>query len=152
MQGGDETADAVARWANLSLEERIVDRVAAILFAADEIRDMVSLAGQPSRVLTLLSVAEQVHELVQPLLPPLTRLTDVSIERDPELEAMLLQLDVDLSRSEATHGRERDAWWKQIEHEAAPYALAFYYEIRKLDRLRLSRTSFPPDESNPDSQ
>ena len=47
MRGDDGVLDAIARWANLPLEERIAERLAAILFAADEIRDMVALA-QPS--------------------------------------------------------------------------------------------------------
>ncbi|MDP9191110.1 MAG: hypothetical protein M3P06_05350 [Acidobacteriota bacterium] len=151
MRGDDGVLDAVARWANLPLEDRIAERLAAILFAADEIRDMVALAGRPSDAAAFQSAAEQVHDLVQPLLPPLARLTDLSIERDPELEQMLLQLDGDLSRSHATRGKERDTWWEQIEQGAAPYALAFYYEIRRLDYLLLAR-SFAPARSSLDSQ
>jgi hypothetical protein len=129
VQGDDVFLDAVARWANLSLEERIADRLAAILLAADEIRDMVSLAGQPS-----------------------ARLADVLIERDPELELMLVQLDAELSRSQDICGMERETWWEQIDKRAAPCALAFYYEIRRLDRIRIWRTSFAPEVSGTESQ
>jgi hypothetical protein len=141
MHGDDLELGAVAWWANLTLEERVAERMAVILFAAaDEIRDMMALAGQPWNASALQRAAEQVHELVQPVLPPLARLTDVSIERDPELEQMLLQLDGDLSCSHITPGSERDVWWEQIEREAAPYALAFYYEIRRLDSLLRARS------------
>ena len=146
-----DDVNAVARWANLPLEERIAERLAAILFAADEIRDMVAVAELSPHTSAFLRASEQVRELVQPLLPPLARLTDISIERDPELEQMLLQLDGDLSRSHTTRGKERDAWWEQIEQDAAPYALAFYYEIRRLDSLLLAR-SFAPATLGLDSQ
>lgn len=130
--------EVVARWANMSLDERIAERLTTILFAADEIRDMVVLAGKPSSALTAEKVAEQVQELAQSLLPPLTRLADASIERDPELEELLVKLDIDLSQSCAMRGNERDRWREQIEREAAPYALAFYYEIRRMDSIGLA--------------
>lgn len=93
-----------------------------------------------------------ISRLVQLLLPPFARFADISVERDPELVQMLVQLDGDLSRSHATTGKERDTWWEQIEKDAAPYALAFYYEIRRLDRLRLASTSLAPARSSLDSQ
>lgn len=150
MTGDGKLPDAVARWANLSLEERIADRVFAILFAADEIRDMVALAGQPSSASAFQRVAEQVHELVQPLLPCLTGLISFPVERDPEVEQILLKLDISFSRSEAIRELDRDTLWERLENEAAPYALAFYYEIRRLDRFRLLQTSLSCAE--PDQQ
>jgi hypothetical protein len=144
--------DAVARWGNLTLEERVADRLAAILFAAAEIGDMVALAESPAVLEPFRVAAEEIGRSLRNLVAQLpTSISDLAFrnvitaaERDPELEQVLLKLDGDLRRSaDFTKGAERDEWWEQVEHEAAPYALAFYYEIRRLDDLRLWGTSRP---------
>ncbi|MEO8379649.1 MAG: hypothetical protein ABI779_08290 [Acidobacteriota bacterium] len=138
--------DAVARWGNLPLEERVADRLAAILFAAAETGDMIALAEHPAGLEPFRVAVEEIGRSLRGLIAQLsTSITDAAFrnvvnaaERDPELEQVLLKLDGDLRRSSAfTKGAERDAWWEQVEHEASPYALAFYYEIRRLDDLRL---------------
>jgi hypothetical protein len=142
--------DALARWGNLSLEERVADRLAAILFSAAELGDMIALAESPAGFEPFRVAAEEIGRSLRSLVAQLpTSITAAAFrnvvsaaERDPELEQVLLKLDGDLRRSsDFTKGAERDAWWEQVEHEASPYALAFYYEIRRLDDLRLWGTS-----------
>ena len=125
MRGDSGELGAVSRW-----EERVAERMAVILSAEDEFRDMVTLAGPPLNASPLQHPVEQV---------------DDSIERDPELEQTLLRLDADLTCSYTTRGKDRDLWWEEIEKKAAPYALAFYYEIRRLDSLLRARSPATTD-------
>ena len=125
---------------NLSLEERIADRVEAILFAAGEIRDMIALAdaiaGEPPAEFD--RVAERIYELVHPLLPFLTTFSAPNVERDPELEAAMLRLEAEMSRLlDRRSGLQTDEAWDRLDTSAAPYALAFFFEIRRLDHLYL---------------
>ena len=145
--------EALARWGNLTLEERVTDRLGAILFAAAEISDMIALAESPSTLDPFRAAAEEIGRSLRTLVAQLpTSITDApfrnlvsAAERDPELERVLLELDAELRRSSGfTRGAERDGWWEQVEREASSHALVFYYEIRRLDDLRLWGTSPVP--------
>ena len=132
-------------WLNLSPERQITDRSMAIMFAADEIDGIVALAETPPHLAPFALFAEGVHELARKLLPHL-QLDHAAIPaRDPELEEVLTKLDGELARSAQLRGRELDLWREQVEKETAPYALALYYEIRRLDRLRIRGASFMLD-------
>ena len=146
MARADEGVDsAVARWGNLTLEERVADRLAAILFATAEIADMIALGDSPAGLEAVRTTVEEIGRSLRILVAQLPasgagafRNVVSAAYRDPELEQVLLKLDADLRHSSHfTRGAERDAWWEQVECEASAYALAFYYEIRRLDDLRL---------------
>lgn len=133
---------ALATCGGLPLERRLADRMLAIGLAADEIRDRIALASSigavPASAATFDRTARQIRNLMRPLLPLLESMTTTGVERDAELEDVLLRLDADtagVADRESAEGRENA--WREIEVTAAPYALAFYYEIRRLDSLRL---------------
>jgi len=61
--------------------------------------------------------------------------------RDPELEDVLKDLEERLRTIEHTRARSYDDELAVIEVLAAPYALAFLHEIRRLDRLCVKQRS-----------
>lgn len=60
-----------------------------------------------------------------------------TVARDPELEDVLVDLEDRLRAIEHVRTREYDDHLAVVEALAAPYALAFLHEIRRLDRLVL---------------
>jgi hypothetical protein len=132
-----------ATWTSLSLEKRLADRMLAIRFAADEVREVIAVASRtadiPASAAAFDGTAEQIRNLMRPLLPLLESITSTNVERDAELEDVLVQLDADSAgvRKRAS-AEERERARCEIEAAAAPYALAFYYEIRRLDSLRVN--------------
>lgn len=56
-------------------------------------------------------------------------------ERDPELGDVLEEVSRRLKALESIRGRERDDALVLVEAYAAPYALAFFHEIERLDAL-----------------
>jgi hypothetical protein len=59
--------------------------------------------------------------------------------RDPELEDVLTDLEERLAAIEHVRSREYDDQLSVVEALAAPYALAFLHEIRRLDALLRER-------------
>lgn len=60
-----------------------------------------------------------------------------ALRRDPELEDVLRDLEQRLQEIEHIHTREYDDKLAVVEALAAPYALAFLHEIRRLDDMLL---------------
>ena len=130
--------DDTTTWANLTLEERVIDRLAAIAFAAEQIQNMLAterpLVG---RRLGVDKAVREISDLVGSVFPILHRRTSAAGERDPDLEEFLGDLDRELQELEHLRGPERDIARGHVERKAAPYALALYYELRRLDDLRV---------------
>lgn len=59
--------------------------------------------------------------------------------RDPELEDVLRDLETRSANIEHIRTRDYDDDLAVVEALAAPYALAFLHEIRRLDRMLLRR-------------
>ncbi len=66
--------------------------------------------------------------------------TPVSLEREPELEEVIVDLEQRLPDIEKIATREDDDRLAAIEALAAPYAIAFLYEIRRLEDALVART------------
>lgn len=62
-----------------------------------------------------------------------------ALRRDPELEDVLRDLEEQLQEIEHIRTREYDDKLAVVEALAAPYALAFLHEIRRLDDMLLAR-------------
>jgi hypothetical protein len=62
-----------------------------------------------------------------------------TLRRDPELEDVLEDLEKRLAEIEHVRTREYDDQLSVVEALAAPYALAFLHEIRRLDALLFKR-------------
>ncbi|HEX6641521.1 MAG TPA: hypothetical protein VF215_10440 [Thermoanaerobaculia bacterium] len=62
------------------------------------------------------------------------------LRRDPELEDVLTDLEEQLAAIEHVRSRDYDDKLAVVEALAAPYALAFLHEIRRLDALLLRHT------------
>ena len=60
-------------------------------------------------------------------------------ERDPELGAVLTEVSRRLAALETTSSDERDRALVFIEAYAGPYAIAFFYEIERLEALIATR-------------
>ena len=67
--------------------------------------------------------------------------SSASLSRDPELEAVLQELKQLLGGSTLTPRPLSDDDLSAVEAAAAPYALAFIFEIRRLDDLVRRRHS-----------
>jgi hypothetical protein len=61
------------------------------------------------------------------------RKTSASFEREPELEEVIVDLERRLTEIEPITTRDYDDRLAVVEALAAPYAIAFLYEIRRLD-------------------
>ena len=59
-----------------------------------------------------------------------------TLRRDPELEEVLQDLEGRLAEIEHIRTRDYDERLAVVEALAAPYALAFLHEIRRLDEMR----------------
>ena len=57
------------------------------------------------------------------------------LRRDPELEGVLKDLEMRLTGISEVRTRDYDDKLAVVEAVAAPYALAFLHEIRRLDKL-----------------
>lgn len=62
-----------------------------------------------------------------------------AVRRDPELEDVLIDLEERLAAIEHVRSRQYDDQLCVVEALAAPYALAFLHEIRRLDALLRKR-------------
>lgn len=62
-----------------------------------------------------------------------------ALRRDPELEDVLRDLEARLADIAHIKTREHDDKLAVVEALAAPYALAFLHEIRRLDDMLLAR-------------
>jgi len=145
-----DEAVAISASGGFPFDQRIAERMAAILAAADEVRELIAradLAGSiAASVLAFDKTAEQIRQLVHPLLPLLPMLRSKNIHRDPELEAVLSQLDLNMSRlADRRSGEQVEKVWNELEITAAPYAIAFYFEIRRLDHLCLIQSIVHPN-------
>lgn len=68
-----------------------------------------------------------------------TRGAAAALRRDPELEDVLRDLEERLAEIAHVRSREYDDKLSVVEALAAPYALAFLHEIRRLDGMLLAR-------------
>lgn len=133
-----KTASHLAAWANLPLRDRVADRFAAIIFAAEQIQSMLDIEGPlEDAPFDIAGTARAVSGLVRSVFPLLSGTMLRLGERDPELEEVLVRLDRDLNRVDRLRGPECDEAREEVERWAAPYALAFYCELRRLDDLRI---------------
>jgi hypothetical protein len=62
-----------------------------------------------------------------------------ALRRDPELEEVLADIEERLAAIAHVRTREYDDQLAVVEALAAPYALAFLHEIRRLDAMLLKR-------------
>lgn len=134
----DRSPGGLARWGNLSPEDRFADRVADLLLAVEDLRDILderpSLAVGPLAGLDIAAMLGDVQRvavafserLPAPALPP---------SRDPELAHVLCETDHRLRRLRHVHGIARDVVLAAVERYVAPYALALFHEIRRLDAM-----------------
>lgn len=86
---GSSRAEGLARWGNRSLEERVQDRITAILFAADEIRSMIELTPGTTPHPELIDAVESIQALFRPMLSTIQIAAPYAAERDAELEDVL---------------------------------------------------------------
>ena len=136
----DHQNDALAAWANLSLEQRISDRTAAVILAAEQIRIMAELVESPSTLLTSIGAAAARAEYeLRPLLSQLPVMPNAVGDRDMEVAKILAELDRRLI-SGSRGGPTSNTAWASAERVARAYGLAFYFEIRRLEHVWLLRT------------
>ncbi len=129
----------MAAWGNMPLNERVLDRLADIIIAADEVRDMVEAEHgfEPfdGFYTSLRSIKLDAGHVMQQLRPDGARGCTDADARDPELTEVLNEIARRISANIVPPtGDARDALTK-VEMYAAPYALAFFYEIQRLDAL-----------------
>ena|SRR5215212_10522570 len=128
----------LARWANLPPEARIADRLADILVAVHDVRTILEDVPQLRDTLfhriyiegVLGCVEELTRKLIERMPSPVAE-----IERDPELAAILDAVADRLRSRDRLQGIARDVALAALEMFAAPYALVFYDEIRRLDQI-----------------
>lgn len=119
------------------------DRAAAMSFAAEQIVLMVDAAGAPSDgLIAVARIGEMARDGLRPALATLPSAALAKVERDAEVARILAVLDAEFARRDGGQGPSEDARWSRAEILARPYALALYFEIRRLDALWLwGRTS-----------
>lgn len=132
----DRSDDGVARWANLSTEERIADLLGDIAVAVAALRDVAVFETPPAALENVdLHAALTVFEIItRELLCGLPRPEKLP-PRDPELQDVLTAIENRLLVMQRVNGLDRDALQADAERLAEPYALAFYFEIRRLDSM-----------------
>lgn len=69
----------------------------------------------------------------------LSNRSQIPVDRDPELDDVLRIIRERLAAVDREFGPERDARWQDVETFAAPYALAFLYEIERLEGMLSQR-------------
>lgn len=125
----DASTDGIARWANLPPEERVADRVADILTAADDIRGMLhEIRGDPLLALQVESAAEAIDETARSIMLVLPG-PGASPERDSVVQSVLDDVAAWLQSSPQV----RDL--RALQAFLAPYAALLYYEVRRLEYL-----------------
>jgi hypothetical protein len=134
----DHSPAGLAAWANLSPEERIADRLVDILTAAIDIEEIWLVEGRSPQALAdfdLRAAMTIICTITRALLKPLPSPPPFFLNRDPELAVVLDLFASRLSEVEMLGPSERDTARNAIEADAAPWVLAFLYEIQRLDRL-----------------
>jgi hypothetical protein len=131
----DRSLDGIARWANLSPEERVADRVADILTAAEDIRTMIGgLRSDRLLALEIESAIEAIDETASSVMVLLPQ-PGAGPQRDPAVQSVLEDIDVWLQAESAKpESEERDIRFA-LQAFAAPYAPLLYFEIRRLEYL-----------------
>jgi hypothetical protein len=125
----DISAHGIATWANLPIEERLADRLADLMLAADEIADMLQ-HGQNAAVPPIHAQIARIYEeasAVMVLLPQ----PGLGPSRDPEVADVLDRISAVLAEA----GAVQDEAYARAEAICAPYGLALYFEIIRLDAL-----------------
>jgi hypothetical protein len=125
----DISAYGIATWANLPIEESLADRLADLMLAADEIVDMLQ-SGQSAAIPPIHAQITRIYEeasAVMVLLPQ----PGLGPSRDPEVTDVLDRISAVLAEA----GAVRDEAYARAEAICAPYGLAFYFEIIRLDAL-----------------
>jgi hypothetical protein len=137
------TSNSLAEWANMTLEARVLDLIADIVFAADEARTLLEIetAPPPSNGLTdaLARISTEANALIERL-GSSRRVTAgdptrYPYTRDSEVAELLQAIRQRIEALEAIRGPERDEALVLVEAYAAPYALALFYEVNRLDSL-----------------
>ncbi|HEV7767938.1 MAG TPA: hypothetical protein VGQ76_23245 [Thermoanaerobaculia bacterium] len=118
------------------MNERILDLLADIMFAADEIRDMVAMEHGLPLFDGFDEALGRIHLDARGIMGRLEG-TAMSYpeERDPALGDILAETARRLAALRRIHGRERDDALVLVEAYVGPYVLAFFHEIERLDTL-----------------
>jgi hypothetical protein len=130
----DRSPGGIATWANLSLDERLGDRVSDILLAAHEVHELLANAPDRSDLGGMDDVARRIHDDARAVMSCLPRPADIP-ERDPELAAVLDRIGTALNEISILSGPEYDVMLGWVEHMAAPNVLSLFNEIERLDAL-----------------
>lgn len=135
MTGGHGGPDR-GRWGNLSPEERIAEHMTEIVDAAAQVRDVLAAEPYlPSVAMFDLRAAVTIIETIARELLVVLPACGPPPQRDPELAEVLDAVAGRLARVARLRGDVRDTALGSIEDFAAPYALAFFYEIERLEKL-----------------
>jgi hypothetical protein len=133
----DKSLEGLARWGNLPVEAKIADRLADLMFAADEILGLLGMtrAAVPAHLAAEIEARiARIYDDASALmvqLPP----AHSTPRRDAEVAEVLDAIAIALERVEPLRGTERDVALGWVEAMAAPYALIFYYEVCRLDEV-----------------
>lgn len=140
----DRSSSGLAAWGNTTLNARVLDLLADIVFAADEIRDMVEIEhGFPSFdgfADALARISTDADGLIQQLgngrgATARDVTSGDSYARDPEIAELLAAIAQRLNALEPIQGPEHEEALELVEAYASRYALALFYEISRLDAL-----------------
>jgi hypothetical protein len=124
------------RWGNLSPEERIAGHMTDIVDAAGHVRDVLAAEPYlPSVAMFDLRAAVTIIETIAHELLVALPACGPPPQRDPELAEVLDAVADRIARASRLRGEARDTALGSIEDFAAPYALAFFYEIERLEKL-----------------
>jgi len=130
----DRSPAGVATWANLSLEERLADRLSDMLLAAQEIQELLASAPDRSDLADLSEVMQRTHGDASAILRRLPAPRDIP-ERNPELADVLDRINRALEEISGVRGQEHDVMLGWVEQLAASEVLSLFYEIQRLDAL-----------------
>lgn len=132
----DRSPSGRATWRALLPEERVADRLADILAAAADLRDIVTESPSPLLPGHDLRAAVTIMEtLTRALMERLPPPQCSSFYRDEETAEILDEVDRRLEAIDRLPRTDRDAEHDAVERFAAPWVLVFFYEIRYLERF-----------------
>lgn len=146
MRGGitwrDMTSSRLSEWGNMTPDARMLDLFAYIVFMADEARVIAEiengLRSYTGVADALTQISTEANALIQLVGDGRATAGDGArypYTRDPEVSVLLESIRQRLDAMEAILGPERDEALESVEGYAAPYALALFYEINRLDSL-----------------
>jgi hypothetical protein len=118
----------------LSIDERVAIHFGNIVVAARSIGIVLDEAPHAGQLADIAMVARKIVLMAEAVIPRLPSPRAAS-SRDPELADVLERLKESLTFLDGLHGDEYERGLAAAEGFAAPYALAFFYEICRLDEV-----------------